>query len=484
MLEIGVIVALQAALLAAVILLREPKLLIPCVVLGLPFEYLGTRYIDTLGEGGISGAIRALLNPGKAAMLATICLGIWRARRNPGLLFPNSAVLVPIVAIAAVAVLAVGWSDTQRPNNTILILPMYVAFVFVAPMFIEDRRDLERIVAAFFGAAIALSLIAVAQRYVGPLQWRDMLFSGGVYRSNATFADPNNLARILAISVALAAGMILTTGARRLTVYLAIPTIVLGLPAILVTASRSGWLGVVLGVFLMVWFAPIERWTKFKITASAAACLLLMVSVLYAQGGADADRIRSFTGGFNAILGQREFLIRAGWEIWKDNPVFGVGSGSYQTTLILGYLYLLPWWAEVTLSHTSLISILAEWGVVGMIAFGFVAARLAAIFFGTYRAHPVRDSRLLIGWCIVAVIGIFFQSQSEGRLFEEPYLWLILAMFVSLELGAGERLPVVAVLPAASAEPAQEPAGEPARTREPIPAYSRRDDESQSPRPA
>lgn len=483
MLEIGVLVALQAALLAAVIILREPKLLIPCVVLGLPFEYLTTRTIDTLGEGGVMGGIRAFLNPGKAAMLAVIALAIWRARYNPRALFPDSAILVPILAITAVAVLAVGWSDTQRPNNAILILPIYVAFVFAAPMFIEDRRDVERIFVAFLGAAILLSLVALAQRFVSPLQWRDQLFSGGVYRSNATFSDPNNLARFLAITVALAVGLILATGARRLTVYLAVPTLIVGLPAIIVTASRSGWLGVVFAVFFMVLVAPIDRRTKFKITGAAVAALLLGVGLLFAQGGADADRIRSFTNTGD-LLGQREFLIRAAWEIWKDNPVFGVGSGAFQNTLILGYLYLLPWWAEATLSHTSLMSILSEWGIIGMIAFTFVALRIAIAFRMAYRDRPDRFSRLAIGWCIVAATEIFLQSQSEGRLFEEPYLWLVFAIFVALELGAGQREPASQPPPPLAEDIPVRAPGQRTRSPELTPAYSRRDDERPTPRPA
>ena len=478
MLELGVIVALQGALLAAVIILREPKLLIPCVVVGLPFEYLATRSVDYLGEGGTTGAIRAFLNPGKAAMLLVIALGIWRARYEPRRLFPNSAVLLPLVTILAILLLAVGWSDTQRPNNALLILPIYVAFVFVAPSFIEDRRDVERIVVAFLATAILLSLVAIAQRYLAPLQWRSQLFSGGVYRSNATFSDPNNLARFLAITVALAVGVVLSTGPRRLTVYLATPAVLLGLPAIFVTASRSGWLGVVLSVFLMIFIAPIERWLKFKFALAGAAGLLLTVGLLYALGGAEAQRIRSFTS-IGDLLGQREFLIRAAWEIWKDNPVFGVGSGAFQNQLILGYLYLLPWWAEATLSHTSLMSILSETGVIGMIGFTFVAVRIAIAFRGAYRDRPHWFSRLFIGWCIVAVVEIFFQSQSEGRLFEEPYLWLIFALFVALELGAGDRAPGDPVPEIAVAVRATEPG---AAWIPPPPIPSPRDPDPPSPR--
>lgn len=197
MLDLAFMVALQAVLLAAVILLREPKLLIPCVILGLPFEYLQTEAVGTLGEGGAGGAIRTMLNPGKAAMAAAIVVAAWRCRHNPARLIPNSSFLVPVVLFAGVLTLGVGWSDTQRPTNAVIILPMYVAFVFAAPALIENRRDIERIVAAFLIAAALVSLIAIAQRVVGVFQWRSILTESDTYsyRSNATFADPNNLAR-------------------------------------------------------------------------------------------------------------------------------------------------------------------------------------------------------------------------------------------------------------------------------------------------
>ena len=168
MLEYEIIVFLQLVLLAAVIILREPKLLIPCVVLGLPFEYVATQTLSSLGESGTGGIIRTLLNPGKAAMLATVGIAIIRARHNPRKLFPDSEIMLPLAVLTAVVFLGVAWSDSMRPSNGVLIMPMYVAFVFAAPSLIEDRNDLERIVAAFLIAAALLSVVAIAQRVTIP----------------------------------------------------------------------------------------------------------------------------------------------------------------------------------------------------------------------------------------------------------------------------------------------------------------------------
>jgi O-antigen ligase len=436
MLPIAVLLAVECALLAAIIILREPKLLIPVVVIGLPIEYFGTQALGTLGQSGIAGAVRALLNPGKAAMLATIVVGVVRLRHEPRRLVPNSAMLLPVTALLAVVILGVFWSDSLKAPNSVLIMPMYVAFVFVAPSLIENRRDVERIVGAFLLVCSALAVLALAQRVLGVFNWRSILVGsdGYSYRSNATFSDPNHLARYFALSMSLAIGLILATGPRRTTVYLAIPALVLAAAGIVATASRSGWGMLLLCTAVVVLSSPIARYTKAKLTLGSLATLVLMISLLFIQGGANAERVRSLASPLTA-LGQREFLIRVGWQMFLDNPLIGVGSGNYQHALIVSYRHLVPEWAEVTLSHTSMVSLLAELGLIGLFLFLFVCVRVTAGMVRTYFATTVHYNRLIVGWLGAGLLGIVFHSQSEGRLFDEPYLWLLLAIVVAIETG-------------------------------------------------
>ena len=436
MLEIAVIVAAECALLAAVVILRQPKLLILAVIVGLPVEYFGTQTLGTLGQSGISGAIRALLNPGKLAMLATIGVVIVRERHTPRRLIPNSAVLVPLMALLALTVLGIGWSDSLRPSNAVLILPMYVAFVFTAPTLIEDRRDLEWIVGTFLVVCIGLSLIAIAQRPFGIFNWRQILIQsdGYSYRSNATFADPNHLARYMALCISLAVGLILATGPRRATLYLAAPLLAVTALGIVVTASRSGWGMTIFCTALVVFAAPIARYTKIKLATAAGTAVVLLLALLLVQGGQNAERVASLASPVTA-LGQREFLIRVGWQEFVDNPFIGVGTGNYQHALLTTYRSLIPDWAEVTLSHTSVVSILAEWGVLGLAMFLFVGVRIAAVAAGCYRRASTSYVRLATAWLGAALLGIVLHSQSEGRLFDEPYVYLLLAILVAIETG-------------------------------------------------
>jgi len=451
--EIALLMAAQAVLLGAVVVLREPKLLIPCVVLGLPFEVLETQLQGSFGPAS------SLLNPGQVAMIATVVVVAVRERHTPWRLLPNSGMVLPIALLFLVLWLGVAWSDNPlRPDNSVLILPLYLAFVLCAPTLIEDRRDIERIAGAFLLGAAMLAVLALSQRVFGVFTWRPNLFSAGVYRANATFADPNLLARYLAVAMALAAGLVLVTGPRRQTVYLAIPAFVFGSAAILATGSRSGWVMLLLTGFVVVMTSPVARYTKGRLTVAAVAGLGLGFAILLARGGADAERVKSLADGLG-VLGQREYLIRAGWEMWKDSPVIGWGSGNWQRTLTAAYMQYIPYWSHTTLSHTSLMTVLAELGIVGLAAFAFASVRMAVTIVRSYFATDRVYNRLMIGWLGAALLGVLFSSQSEGRLWDDPFLWVYFALVIAFETAPGLA---GRAAPRAILEPASPPVARPA----------------------
>ena len=211
---------------------------------------------------------------------------------------------------------------------------------------------------------------------------------------------------------------------------------VLALFAIIMTASRSGWGMMLFCGAVVVFAAPIARETKVKLATIATTGIVLLLALLLVQGGQNAQRVASLASPLTA-LGQREFLINVGWHMFLDNPLIGVGTGNYQHALLTSYRSLVPYWAEVTLSHTSIVSIMAEWGFIGLAMFAFICVRIAATVVRCYsRARRVPYQRLAVAWVGAALLGIVLHSQSEGRLFDEPYLFLFLAILVAIETGA------------------------------------------------
>ena len=124
---------------------------------------------------------------------------------------------------------------------------------------------------------------------------------------------------------------------------------------------------------------------------------------------------------------------------------------------------MIPEWARTTLSHTSTVSILAELGIVGFAAFLFLALRLLLTVVSTYRQPGDGEHRLIVGWLGAAFLGILFQSQSEGRLLDEPYLWLLMAILIAFETkqavrGAPSRGSAAEAMPAEEGRPREAPA--------------------------
>jgi O-antigen ligase len=120
--------------------------------------------------------------------------------------------------------------------------------------------------------------------------------------------------------------------------------------------------------------------------------------------------------------------------MFADHPLTGVGAGGYQTSFEDDYYrYKDPKIkANITLSHTSLVTIMAELGVIGLIALAFVATRWVGFVRGLLPRAP-RDTRAVLAALAVISAIIFFGSQTEGRFLEDPYLWFAAGLAVAID---------------------------------------------------
>src|SRR5207302_8851523 len=118
----------------------------------------------------------------------------------------------------------------------------------------------------------------------------------------------------------------------------------------------------------------------------------------------------------------RVYLIRAGLQMFANHPATGVGFGGYQHALLTMYRGLLPRNLNPanldTLSHSSLVTVMAEQGILGTVLF---LAFLLALGIEAWRARGVKGDWAV--WATIPatlVIPIFVYSQIEGRFIGEP----------------------------------------------------------------
>ena len=165
-----------------------------------------------------------------------------------------------------------------------------------------------------------------------------------------------------------------------------------------------------------------------------AALLVAVALAVAAFSPFFTKRLDTFTFGVEAA-GARPYLVKAGLNMFADHPLTGVGAGGYQSSFENDYFqYKDPKIkANVTISHTSLVTMMAELGVdrprrarVSRRAVGRLPARADRRRAAGDEGGAPRRSRS-------SSAIIFLGSQTEGRFLEDPYLWLAAGLAVAID---------------------------------------------------
>jgi len=139
----------------------------------------------------------------------------------------------------------------------------------------------------------------------------------------------------------------------------------------------------------------------------------------------------------------RRYLARAGIAMFLDHPITGVGLGGFQPQLLGPYFYYIdPEYrpAPITLAHTDVIRVAAEEGLVGLAA---LTAFLAGIAMTLRRAMRGADGfqRIAVAATGLGLLAVFLAAQTEGRFFNDPYLWLLVGTLGALTAMARQGQP-------------------------------------------
>jgi len=195
-----------------------------------------------------------------------------------------------------------------------------------------------------------------------------------VLRSYGLTEHPNVLGGCLAL------GLILL-----LAVYLhgkpnmkkgAAPAILLGLPALFVTFSRSAWLAFIIGAFILTGAAARAReWKKLQSVLWLALAAFLILAPLVWNYSSYVGARFNVDGSFkknpyeNRSIGERLLLDEAGLHIFFDKPVSGVGLGASALAI---KKYFPDFRGSFVPPHFVLLAVAMETGVVGVIFYIFL----------------------------------------------------------------------------------------------------------------
>ncbi len=279
---------------------------------------------------------------------------------------------------------------------------------------------LERVWQTIFWIATLTAIFGIVQYFTGWGIWGGAI-APGPRRINSTFMDSNIFARYLNISLLGTAILLLKQQWRlRLGIVLGL---LCQLAALIFTYSRMAWLILLVGVIALAVFAPKKNHWMYFGGLGFGSCLLWLIPEVRL-------RVLTLVSGHDPSIGQREHLLKGGWAMFIEHPFTGVGLGNFQWAMEHPYIYILPWIGEVSRSHTTLVTVAAEMGILGLLAmFIFLVTLLIRNLkvTGKPRNYMLATS--------AGVLVIWLSSQGEGRFFEDPFLWA----FWGLSLAVAKR---------------------------------------------
>jgi len=298
--------------------------------------------------------------------------------------------------------------DTEATLETIRGYFQVMMVVWLVWEFVESPSDLRALLRAFVAGSWLLAVLTVVD--AGSLQ----AITEGRVRYAAMGQDPNDVARFLDLGFPLAA-LLLSSEHRWPGRLLALGYLPLGLIAVLLTASRGGFLAALVALagcgFLLVR-------GHAKVVVAGALALPAIAAVLWFGVSREVfERLATIPEQLQGgDLNQRMNIWSAGWDAFVQSPLIGSGAGSFVAAAGLN---------PADTAHNTALSILVSGGLCGFL---LAVCIVIAVVMGAMQTRGNLRLALvivLVVWGITSLVATVEESRTT---------WLLLGLIAA---GAG-----------------------------------------------
>jgi O-antigen ligase len=411
----------------AVLIRRRPAVLAPLVLVAIPFRIpiaaggttanlLVPLYL-VVGAGALAVIVPALRGRGGAAG-APYADGLVEPEPAPGWVERLLGLYVLLYAVQA----------TYSPDFEKALQQMVFFYVPFALLFCLLRRLrwtpalLRRCLILIVGLALLLAAVGFVEYGTKTLFLNPKLIAENnvhaYFAINSVFFDADIFGRFLALVMILLAAALLYSRRRRIQLQASAALAVLWAGLVL-TLSRSSLAALLVGLGIL----GAMRWRARPI---------LFVAVAVAVAGVVAVVVSPNTFGLNQGLNGassgRAGLVSGGAQLFGERPLWGYGSGSFQTE----YHRIHPASAQsLSASHTIAITIAAEQGLIGELAYLALVIVAALTLVRGARADAPRAA------IAAAFLALVFHTLLYADFLEDPEMWTLLGVGTALAYAAG-----------------------------------------------
>jgi putative inorganic carbon (HCO3(-)) transporter len=433
----GLIVASIAVLAAgAAAMLRWPVLLPLLVVATLPFR---VRLHVSGGEAvNLLIPLYVVIGAGVLATVAATVRGETRLRRLPK---PLVLALVGVICLYALQTIYSPDVAFAARNVGFFLIPFAILFSLLAEA-TWDRRLLRLALCVLLAEGLILAVIGIGQFATEHIFWNGKLEASNdfhfYFRVNSLFWDPNIYGRYLVLTILLAITTLLWAANRAVAFALA-GAVAIAFAGLLFAFSQTSFIALFAGLIVLVALRWSFRWTAI---ATLVAVVAVGAGLLVRSSSSDSTSINTEGHGT---------LVSGGLKLARHRPLYGYGSASFSKEFAREE-NVPP--GDTTISHSEPVTVAAEQGAIGVIAYVvLLAAALWAVLDGMRGVAPGWGGRFRsladgdrveltparIG-IAAAFCALLVHTIGYAAYLTDPLTWALLAVggVLAAEVGAGE----------------------------------------------
>jgi O-antigen ligase len=362
------------------------------------------------------------------------------AGRSAAIWLPR--VLAAVVVLYAVQTLYSDDFSKGLQNVCFFLVPFTVAYGLLSDVK-WDRRLLTLVLCVVSVEAVAFVFVGSIEYVTKSLFWNDVVERSNefhtYFRVNSVFWDPNIYGRYLALVLVVLTTAMLWARDRRNFWLLSGVILVLWI-GLAQTFSQSSFIALLAGLAVLAAIRWSWRWTLAAVVVGLVGAVLVVI--LIGGKGFNLDRLNPETGG-------RANLVSGGVDLFAERPIWGYGSGSFQTAY---RDHQTNKDVPVSISHTEPITVAAEQGLLGLILYVTLIVVALWTMLSAVRGPPARGTEgeaengaslprpqaspsvpLAARAAVLATfVALLVHTMAYAGFFEDPITWVLLAVGAAL----------------------------------------------------
>ena len=415
-----------------VLLMLYPWIVVPALVATTSLDIAGQLIEKTALGIPLTGFHLSLV-----LMFGALATNIFLRRR---LVFPPFELAPPLFIFLGMMAISLTYSPNQ-PEATIGFVRTFflIVFLYGVQVMIDSKKAITMVVVSMGLAIIISSTLAVAQifseKFYLPASFV-IAVGANAPRSTGTFHNPNTFGTFLMVGMVFFAGILMNFRMARWKQLCLVICIGFGLTGLVTTFSRANWLAALVGSLVILYIAKKLRYVLIAAVVGFLIILAIKEFVPFAE-----HIFERFTSIFTIFeqfgsIGResssaRIYFVFAGMEMFMENPLLGVGWRAFPLLFDDYKSPDFPNWVPTKESHTLFANIMAELGIIGIVAAAWIVGRTLKRAIEGMRTTDDEYLRAILV-SLVAVFVAFQVSLCFTADFENNFLWFFTGMIFAV----------------------------------------------------